>query len=107
MRNRILMLATAAAAGIGSLGPQVGPEARLLQMTQPPGAQPGGAQQAPQGGIGTMLEALLGYRRAGAGGFRKPTYRRNTGYSCAEGSRRKTRQRNKLRSKGQFRKAVR
>lgn len=33
--------------------------------------------------------------------------RKRSGWSCAEGKRRKARQRNKLRSKGQFRKAVR
>jgi hypothetical protein len=97
----------AAAAGFGAVGPQVGAPAPLLQIAPAPGAQPGGAMHAPQGGIGTMLQAML--RRGGLGGFGvlKPTYRKNTGYSCAEGARRKRRQRNALRSKGQFRKAVR
>lgn len=66
-----------------------------------------GGMQVPQGGIGSILGGIIN----GAGGFggrvKPPRYTKHTGYSCAEGKRRASKARNKLRAKGQHRKAVR
>lgn len=56
-----------------------------------------------QMGVGEMTPR----ESTGSSGGVPTHHRKRGGWSCAEGKRRKTRQRNKLRSKGQFRKAVR
>lgn len=99
-----LMLALAAAAG---LAPIYGAKAPTFgQSVQAPGQRVGG-MTAPQGGIASLLNAI-GHVGGGAYGQPpRPRFKRNTGYSVAEGRRRSRRRRNQLRAKGHHRSAVR
>jgi hypothetical protein len=108
MKNRVLGLAAVAAAA-GLVGSPLGQSVNLLQVrsaTAPNAKAPGG-MQLPQGGIGSMLGALLDGRGYGGGRFHQHKYKGARGHSVAEGKRRARRSRNRLRARGQFRAAVR
>lgn len=103
MKNRVLGIAVAAAAlGVAMPGMQPLKPSGLNAIA--PHAQ--GSTQAPQGGIGTLLQAMLAYGNARGYGYRKPTYG-GRGHSVAHGQRMARKRRNQLRAKGQYRKAVR
>lgn len=103
MKNRSLFIAAVAAA---MAAPQVGVAPSAEPIARPTQAQPQGGMHTPQGGIGTLLQALMGGRGfGGATGWRQRYIGR--GYSVAHGRRMATKRRNRLRAKGQFRKAVR
>lgn len=105
MRKSVgLALAGALAASMPGFGVRVATP--QVQVGPQASAQPGGSMTAPQGGIGTMLGTLL---NGGLGGTSRPprNKKKGLGWSVSEAKRRSTRKRNKLRSKGQFRKAVR
>lgn len=109
MKNRTLGLAVAAAALAGAMVPIYGGKAPMFgqSVSQQGGQRVTGGMTAPQGGIGSMLGAILDGRGSSSGSTRPPRFNKRTGWSCAEAKRRKRRFRNKLRAKGQFRKAVR
>lgn len=102
--NLGLMLAVAAASG---LSPLYGAKVPLLvgPSVQAPGPRVGG-MTAPQGGIGTLLNAI---QAVGGGTYGRPPRPRfkKQGWSVAEGRRRARRRRNQLRAKGRYRQAVR
>lgn len=105
MRNRALFIAAAAALALpASLVPPPGSQTAAQQ----PGPRVfGGGMTTPQGGIGTLLQAIGHARGSNAGaGFIKPRYTR-PGHSVAHGQRMAQKRRNRLRARGQFRKAVR
>lgn len=105
MRNRALFAAIAAAA---LAGPQIGSAPGTVHAfkAQQPTAQPQGGMHVPQGGIGSILQALMGGRGFGSNtGWRQRYIGR--GYTVAHGRRMAAKRRNRLRAKGQFRKAVR
>jgi hypothetical protein len=105
MRRSVgLAIAGALAASMPGAGMRVA--APQVQVGSPATAQPGGSMTAPQGGIGSMLGTLL---NGSLGGPSRPprNKKKGLGWSVAEAKRRAVRKRNKLRSKGQFRKAVR
>lgn len=104
-RNAGLLLAAAMAAG--AMGPQVGAPGNQVQVQQQRTAGPAGSLAVPQGGIGSLLGAMLQSGGGRGWGVRRPTFRNYNGYSCAEGKRRARRVRNKLRAKGQHRSATR
>lgn len=103
MKNRVLLAAVAAAA---LAGPQIGSAPGTQVFQAPPSAQPQGGMHVPQGGIGSILQALMGGRGFGSNtGWRQRYIGR--GYTVAHGRRMAAKRRNRLRAKGQFRKAVR
>lgn len=99
------MMAMAAAAL--AMGSQFAPASSTPQGFNAPGVRILGGMTAPQGGIGSMLGAMMNSTGGPGANHGKPRYTNRGGWSCAEAKRRKVRTRNKLRSKGQHRKAVR
>lgn len=104
MKNRVLGLAVMAAAGLSmSVSPAMQPRSGGTEATPlSPTAQSG--MQAPQGGISTLLRAILD---GGAGTKPPRTNFRRGGYSVAQGKRRARKRRNVQRARRHFRAAVR
>lgn len=101
MKNRVLGLAAIAAVMAMPGAATVSPNG----VNAPSQARGASGTQLPQGGAGTMLGSILD--SGGGYGYTRPTYRSRGGWTAAEAQRRKRRTRNKLRAKGQHRKAVR
>jgi len=101
MKNRVLLLAAAGALGLPLSNVPSAPQATQVL---PPSPNVQGGMQAPQGGIGSLLQHLL----TGGGGSRgyRPRYSRG-GHSVAQGKRAARKRRNVLRARGQYRQAVR
>lgn len=102
MRNRVLMILAAAGA---LAAPGIAQMPGAVVAVQAPGPHGVAGQQAPQGGIGSLFDSMRA--TGGAGGFTRPRYKKARGPGHLAAKRIKRRQRNKLRAKGMFRKAVR
>lgn len=103
MKNRILGMMVAGAA-LGMAMPPMNAPAQAGLNPLMPKAQ--GGVTAPQGGIGTLVQAMLGTGGGYGGGPARPNYRRG-GYTVAQGKRAARKRRNVLRARGQYRRAVR
>lgn len=103
MKNRVLLMAAAAALALPGVAKMPGAQ---VQLTPPNAPQGAGGTQSPQGGIGSLFDAFRSGGNAGAG-FHRPKYQKERGPGHLAAKRLKRKRRNKLRAKGQFRKAVR
>lgn len=104
MKNRMLGIAVAAAAlGMGAL--PVGGDATQGAKAQQ--LRSGGNPADNQGRNATSSQLLAMVSGGGFGRPERPTYRNRNGCTVAEAKRRSIKFRNRLRAKGQFRKAVR
>lgn len=104
MKNRSLIFA-ALAAMAGSVGPAG--VATLQPIAQSPSAVSGQAG-SPNSHV-SFLQQMAGIGSGGGMGYGNngPRYRDNRGFSVAEGKRRARKTRNRLRARGQHRRAVR
>lgn len=103
LKNRSVLIAAAMALALpGAMGTVGAGQTGV----QPHNAPQGSSGPAPQGGIGTLLNALAHSGGGSAGGWR-PKYKKERGPGHLAAKRLKRRRRNQLRAKGQHRKAVR
>ncbi len=106
MKNRTLLMMASAAALAAPMAQLAVPVAAERSAQAPVNTRLLAGGQLPQGGISSLLEAVLMGRGHSGGAAYKPTYG-GRGHTVAHGRRMARKRRNVLRSKGQFRKAVR